>query len=256
MRSAAQSRKADRQAVDRRPVCQSAIAQDLCECHVGEQGAAPTRRREDQPVIVAQSRNGRASCSTAKAASDNGTRCSAPPFIRSAGMVQRRLPRSSSDHVAPRASPERAAVRIRKRRQSFAAMPAVEASIVSMGGAAAGRGGLRSRHGAARARSVAPCFERDAAALPDRAEEGAVWMDRCSPRSLGVVFSGNKLPACAIILVKSLRLKYGADTLPDTPSGLRLGGPYRREHRQHVAARDPVEGHLANGREGVGPTEC
>ncbi len=47
-------------------------------------------------------------------------------------------------------------------------------------------------------------------------------------------------------------LEYGADTLPDTPSGLRLGSPYRREHSQHVAARDPVETQVADDRKSVG----
>jgi hypothetical protein len=41
---------------------------------------------------------------------DKGTRCSRPDFIRAAGIVQSAFFKSTSDQVAPRTSPERAAV--------------------------------------------------------------------------------------------------------------------------------------------------
>jgi len=44
------------------------------------------------------------------AGSDKGTRCSRPDFIREAVIVQRDFFKSTSDQVAPRTSPERAAV--------------------------------------------------------------------------------------------------------------------------------------------------
>ena len=47
---------------------------------------------------------------TATAASDKGTRCSTPAFLRDAGMRHSRASRSTSPHVAPRASPDRTAV--------------------------------------------------------------------------------------------------------------------------------------------------
>ena len=48
---------------------------------------------------------------------ERGTRCSIFAFIRLAGMVQIDLIKSISDHVAPRASPERTAVNITNRKQ-------------------------------------------------------------------------------------------------------------------------------------------
>ena len=48
--------------------------------------------------------------STPTAASDNGTRCSPPAFIRDAGTRHSRASRSTSPHLAPRASPDRTAV--------------------------------------------------------------------------------------------------------------------------------------------------
>ena len=48
--------------------------------------------------------------STPTAAADNGTRCSAPAFIRDAGTRHSPTSRSTSPHVAPRASPDRTAV--------------------------------------------------------------------------------------------------------------------------------------------------
>jgi hypothetical protein len=53
-------------------------------------------------------------------AGDNGTRCSRPAFMRSAGIVQTFEIKSISDHLAPSASPERAAVRIRNSKASAA----------------------------------------------------------------------------------------------------------------------------------------
>ena len=46
------------------------------------------------------------------AAVDSGTRCSFPAFMRSAGIVHTRASISISIHVAPRTSPDRAAVKI------------------------------------------------------------------------------------------------------------------------------------------------
>ena len=43
---------------------------------------------------------------------ERGTLCSRAAFMRSAGMVHRRLFKSTSDQTAPRTSPSRAAVRI------------------------------------------------------------------------------------------------------------------------------------------------
>ena len=60
----------------------------------------------------------RASARTATARSLNGTRCSTPAFIRLAGTVQVADSRSISPHVEPRASPDRAAVKIKNSRQS------------------------------------------------------------------------------------------------------------------------------------------
>jgi len=62
-------------------------------------------------------RNCRARSTTATASGPSGTRCSFPAFMRSPESVQVRLSTSISDQRAPRASPLRAAVRIRNRRQ-------------------------------------------------------------------------------------------------------------------------------------------
>ena len=55
--------------------------------------------------------------STASASTDNGTRWGLPRFIRSAGTFQTFSARSISSHRAPRAAPDRAAVRMMKSRQ-------------------------------------------------------------------------------------------------------------------------------------------
>ena len=54
------------------------------------------------------------------AAWDSGTRCSTPDFIRSAGMRYSRASRSISAQVAPRVSPDLAAVRTVNHKQSLA----------------------------------------------------------------------------------------------------------------------------------------
>ena len=59
-----------------------------------------------------------ASHKIASARSLNGTRCSTPAFIRLVGTVQVADSRSISRHVEPRASPDRAAVKIKNSRQS------------------------------------------------------------------------------------------------------------------------------------------
>ena len=63
-----------------------------------------------------------ASCGTNWAADDNGTRCSFPAFILSAGMTQRSL--CTSSNVKFLTSPDRAAVRIRKRKAKLVGVPA------------------------------------------------------------------------------------------------------------------------------------
>ena len=55
---------------------------------------------------------------TAIAGAVSGTVCSLRPFMRSGGIVHTLAFRSISSHVMPRASPDRAAVSIKNRRQS------------------------------------------------------------------------------------------------------------------------------------------
>ena len=74
--------------------------------------------------------------STPTAASDNPTRCSAPAFIRDAGTRHSRPSRSTSPHVAPRASPDRTAVSAVKRIAALTARPDPDASTAA---SAAGR---------------------------------------------------------------------------------------------------------------------
>jgi hypothetical protein len=62
------------------------------------------------------------SSSNLAAASLNGTRCSRPAFMRAAGIVHTREPRSISSHVAPRTSFVRQPVRIANA-SALAAMP-------------------------------------------------------------------------------------------------------------------------------------
>lgn len=70
---------------------------------------------------------------TAIAASDRGTRCGFPAFIRAAGTVQAALPRSISFQRTPLASPLLAAVRIVNCRQS-APVPVRSRSAVQNAG--------------------------------------------------------------------------------------------------------------------------
>ena len=84
---------------------------------IGEMGRADLSG--DGKTSPLPSSNPRARPSTATAASDSGTRCSRPPFIRSPGIRHSFASKSTSAQVAPRASPDRAAVSTRKRRQRF-----------------------------------------------------------------------------------------------------------------------------------------
>lgn len=65
------------------------------------------------------------------AESESGTRCSAAAFILDAGMRHSRDSRSTSSHVAPRASPDRQAVSATKRRHAFADCDALDTSMIS-----------------------------------------------------------------------------------------------------------------------------
>ena len=67
---------------------------------------------KDRPLWTASSTQ--TSPSRANAALESGTRCSLPAFMRLAGIVQAFASRSISDQVAPRVSPDRAAVNIVK----------------------------------------------------------------------------------------------------------------------------------------------
>lgn len=86
---------------------------------------------DDGNIRPLPSDRGRARSSTSCAASLSGTRCSVPLFMRSPGMRHSHVPVSSSFHVAPRASPDRAAVSTRKRRHSLLARDALEASTTA-----------------------------------------------------------------------------------------------------------------------------
>ena len=88
-------------------------------------------RNDEGKTRPESSSSSRARASTASAGSDIGTRCSAPAFMRLAGMRHSFALKSISLQVAPRASQLRAAVRIRNRKHSFAAIDAPVASIVS-----------------------------------------------------------------------------------------------------------------------------
>ncbi len=68
------------------------------------------------PSILAKTRSvsgfRRVAARSASAPDESGTRCGRPAFIRSPGTTHRAAGRSISDHLAPRTSPERAAVRM------------------------------------------------------------------------------------------------------------------------------------------------
>ena len=78
-----------------------------------------------------RSSRARARSRTAIASADSGTRWGVPAFGRSPGMRHSRASVSISLHRAPRASLDRAAARIRNRRQSLAALVAFDPSTVS-----------------------------------------------------------------------------------------------------------------------------
>ena len=79
----------------------------------------------------ARLRSGRTDSSTSSAALESGARCSAPPFIRNAGMRHSWASKSISAQVAPRASPDRQAVNTTNRRHAFADTDARDASMTS-----------------------------------------------------------------------------------------------------------------------------
>ena len=106
------------------PVVRITLVRDMSDRgRAGERGEGNTR---PCPPL-----NGRACSSTVIAASLSGTRCGLPAFMRSPGIVHVFASVSISFQVAPRASPLRAAQRIRKRKQSLDASDAPEASTVS-----------------------------------------------------------------------------------------------------------------------------
>ena len=72
-----------------------------------------------------------ASSSTRNASALNGILCSAFVFIRDGGITQSRLSISTSDHIAPRTSPLRVAVKMRSRRHSLTDNDDSLASMVS-----------------------------------------------------------------------------------------------------------------------------
>ena len=84
-----------------------------------------------QICSILQERQHLARSSVSIAAGDNGTRCSRPAFMRSAGMRHSAACRSISLHVAARASPDRTAVRMMNRRQLFSTSLAVHAAMAS-----------------------------------------------------------------------------------------------------------------------------
>ena len=89
--------------------------------HVSAKGKLTGRpfRAGDGKMKVEESDTTLARSSILSAASDNGTRCSAFIFIFLGGMVQTLLSKSISDHSALRASPGRAAVKIKKCKHSL-----------------------------------------------------------------------------------------------------------------------------------------
>ena len=72
----------------------------------------------------------RASVSTSIAREASGTRCSRLAFMRSAGTIQTRPSRSTSDQRASRASPDRLAVKVTNANNSFAAGLAFDSRTV------------------------------------------------------------------------------------------------------------------------------
>ncbi len=132
MHSAAQSRKLLRNpctvARPASPVVLSSFVSVMSDISLPFRNDEGKTRPESSPESSSSSR---ARASTASAGSDIGTRCSAPAFMRLAGMRHSFALKSISLQVAPRASQLRAAVRIRNRKHSFAAIDAPVASIVS-----------------------------------------------------------------------------------------------------------------------------
>ena len=210
MHSAAQSRKLERNpctvARSARPTVRRIFVSVM-----SESGRPPTGEWNTSPDSP---RRGAASSSAAIAASLSGTRCSTPPFIRSAGIVHRQASRSISSHVAPLASPDLAAVSTRNSKHAFAATPALDAAMIS---SAAGT----SRYGRARKLS------------PNRGHGGQRPVNALSGRVLVAVTVGD----CP--------KHHGADLLPDAVGGLLACSPYWREHGGHVSPRDPVHWHIA-----------
>ena len=111
-----------------RPVRKAVRAEYLRHRHVAQHPAGAQRRREAEPRTHLQAAVP-ASMSQAPR-SLSGTRCSMPAFMREPGIVHVAPSRSISSHVAPLASPERAAVNTRNLRHCFAACEVWDASTV------------------------------------------------------------------------------------------------------------------------------
>ena len=171
------------------------------------------------------SRSFAASFKTANAASDSGTRCSMPPFMRPAGTVHSALSRSTSSQWAPLASPLLAAVNTPNQRQNLAASDAWDAFTTSRAWGnflvrQHSQMGFQFRH-----RRQHPVY-----GLPS-----------------GIAFDeavGHGPP------------HYGADSLPDSPGGLRNGGlrpaaPNGSEDLKHICSAYPVNRHIPQNGEGM-----
>ena len=115
---------------DRKP-CTVALIPRFLSSLVNVMSDSGLPRRLLENTSPESSRSRRASRTIANARSVNGTRCSRPAFIRDPGIVHMRASASISSIVAPRTSPERAAVRTRNSKASLVAMNAPEARTAS-----------------------------------------------------------------------------------------------------------------------------
>ena len=111
-RSPAQSRNDDLNPCGTAAMPNSLIILDIVESDIARPVALGKIRSDP-------SAKSRASSRTASAASDSGTRCSRPAFMRSAGTVHVADARSTSSHRACRASPDREAVSIKNSNASL-----------------------------------------------------------------------------------------------------------------------------------------
>ncbi len=155
----------------------------------------PLSRRPPTPGKInesaAPSECARMPSSTATAASDNGTRCSDPAFIREAGTRHSRASRSTSPHVAPRASPDRTAVSAVKRIAALAAGPAPDASTAT---SAAGT----SAYGNARRCARAFGLFGKAASITSPAAFTSTWPRACAAASTPRTQPRKSLPVAGL----------------------------------------------------------